>query len=83
LCQQKGVRNSIRLKGEIYKKATDDEKRLLFSQIFTNLVQNRYEIKPNCTLAAQYLAEWIPRLNADYEPQKSLSIKSETGAFAP
>ncbi len=66
---------------EIYKKATVDEKRLLLSQLFTNLVQNRYEIKPNYTSAAEYLANWVPKLNRDYELQKSIITKGETGDF--
>ena len=67
---------------EIYEKATNEEKQLLFSQIFTNLLQNRYEIKPEYTFAAQYLANWMPRLNRDYELQKSLTTKGKTPAFA-
>ncbi len=68
---------------EIYKKATVDEKRLLLSQLFTNLVQNRYEIKPNYTSAAEYLANWVPKLNRDYELQKSITTKRKTGDFTP
>lgn len=61
---------------EIYTKATVDEKRLLFSQLFTNFTQNGYEIKPNYNLACEYLLEWMPKLNESYELQKSLSLKS-------
>ncbi len=56
---------------EIYEKATTDEKRLLFSQLFTNFTQNGYEIKPNYNLACEYLLEWIPKLNESYELQKT------------
>ncbi len=64
---------------EIYKKATVDEKRLLFSQLFTNFTQNVYKIEPNYNLACKYLLEWIPKLNDAYELQKEalkLVIKS-------
>lgn len=57
---------------EIYQKATVDEKRLLFSQLFTNFTQDRYEIRPNYNLACQYLIKWIPKLNESYELQKTL-----------
>lgn len=55
----------------IYEKANIDEKRLLMSQIFTNLIQNRYEIRPEYTLAAEYLEHWMPTLNQYYEQQKT------------
>ncbi len=67
---------------EIYEKATVDEKRLLFSQLFTNFTQNVYEIKPNYNLACNYLLEWIPKLNEAYELQKTFIAKglsSENG----
>lgn len=56
---------------QIYEKANNDEKRLLFSQLFTNFKQNRYEISPYFTLACDYLLEWVPKLNDCYEQQKS------------
>ena len=67
---------------EIYQKASVDDKRLLLSQIFTNLLQNGYEIKPEYTLAAEYLAEWMPKLNQDYELDKMLSTQGQTVDFA-
>jgi len=57
---------------EIYIRATVNEKRLLFAQLFTNFSQNGYEIKPNFNLAAEYLHEWVPKLNNIYERQKEL-----------
>ncbi len=57
---------------EIYQKASIDEKRLLFSQLFTNFTQNGYEIKPNYNLACDYLLKWIPKLNECYELQKTI-----------
>ncbi len=66
----------------IYEKANVDEKRLLLSQLFTNLAQDGLKIKPNFTLAAQYLGDWMPKLNSDYEPEKSLTTKGKTDDFA-
>jgi site-specific DNA recombinase len=66
---------------QIYQKADNDEKRLLFSQLFTNFKQNRYEISPYFTLACDYLIEWIPKLNECYEQQKSLMIKGSNAVF--
>ena len=57
---------------EIYDNANTDEKKLLFAQLFTNFAQNRYEIKPNYSLACDYLLKWIPVLNETYERQKTL-----------
>lgn len=52
------------------------------SQLFTNLTQNRYAIKPNYTLVAEYLSKWIPKINEDYELQKSITTKRKTGDFS-
>ena len=71
---------------EIYTNATVDEKRLLLPQLFTNFLQNGYEIKPNYNLTAQYLLEWIPKLNNAYEQQKMLGKYkpySQKGLIAP
>lgn len=68
---------------EIYEKATIDEKRLLFTQIFTNIVQDGLQIKPNYTLAAEYLATWAPKLNKNYELEKRLTTKAKTGNSVP
>jgi DNA invertase Pin-like site-specific DNA recombinase len=67
---------------EIFQKASVEDKRLLLSQIFTNLLQNGYEIKPKYTLAAEYLAIWMPKLNQDYELDKMLSIQGQKVDFA-
>ena len=67
---------------DIYEKATIDEKRLLMSQIFTNLTQNRYEIEPNYTPVADYLKNWMPKLFNDYELQQMLMNKGKTEDFA-
>ena len=67
---------------EIYEKALVDEKRLLLSQIFTNLVQDEHKIKPEYTKAADFLLKWIPKLNESYELAKNEEIKGKTPAFA-
>ena len=67
---------------EIYEKATTDERRLLLSQLFTNLAQDGLKIKPEFTLAAEYLSSWVP-LNEDYELQKTLTTQGKTGTFVP
>lgn len=66
---------------DIYLKATIDEKKLLFSQLFTNFTQNVYEIKPNYSLACDYLLEWIPKLNEAYELQKSVMKSKQKSNF--
>lgn len=63
---------------EIYQNASVDAKRVLFSKLFTNLVQQGLEIKPEYTKAAAMLKEWVPKLNSDYEHTKA----SPTLAFA-
>lgn len=66
---------------QIYEKATTDEKRLLFSQLFTNFTQNTDKIIPNYNLACEYLVEWIPRLNEVYELQKTFTLKGKKSTF--
>ena len=67
---------------EIYEKANIDEKRLLLSQLFTNLIQDEHKIKPNYTKAADFLLNWIPKLNQNYELAKIGSNKGKTDDFA-
>ena len=67
---------------QIYEIADTDEKRLLLSQLFTNLLQNGLEIKKSYTSAAQFLLEWMPKLNEDYELAKMQAIKGKEVVFA-
>jgi len=62
---------------EIYKspKATVEDKRLLLSKIFSNLSINDQEIRPNYTLAFEFLREWIPIVNDTFEPVNNGSTK--------
>jgi len=62
---------------DIYEAGDIDNKRLLLSQLFTNLLQNGREIKKEYTNAASFLMEWMPKLNTDYELQKSEQIKGK------
>ncbi len=68
---------------EIYQQASVDDKRLLLSQIFTNLTQDGYKIKPKFTLAAEYLTNWMPKLNQDYELDKMFTAQEKTGDLTP
>jgi len=68
---------------EIYQNATVDEKRLLFSQLFTNFTQNVYKITPIYNLVCDYLLEWIPKLNELYELQKNLISPIQMSDFDP
>jgi site-specific DNA recombinase len=65
----------------IYSKATVDEKRLLFSILFTNFTQNAYEITPNYNLTGSYLSEWIPKLNELYELNNNITTKGKKSIF--
>lgn len=67
---------------EIYQEALLDEKRLLMTQLFTNLVQKERKIEPDLTLAAAFLEKWVPKLNQDYELRKSLALQGQIGVSA-
>jgi hypothetical protein len=45
-------------------------------------VQNRLEIKPVYTKAAEFLGNWVPKLNYDYELAKSQSLKGKDAVLA-
>lgn len=49
-------------------KAKTEDKRLLLSYVFSNLTLNGNKISPNYTLAFEFLAEWMPKLNNIFEP---------------
>lgn len=69
---------------EIYEseKATIEEKRLLLSQVFSNLTLNEGKIDINYTLGAAFWAEWMPRLNSSFEPSKMPSFTNKTDDFS-
>ena len=68
----------------IYKspRATEDEKRLLLSHIFSNLTMKADRISPNYTFGFEFLAEWVPKLNLIFELAESSPIKGKEDAFA-
>lgn len=49
-------------------KAKTEDKRLLLSYVFSNLELNENRISPNYTLAFEFLAEWMPKMNKIFEP---------------
>ena len=68
---------------KIYKstKATTEDKRLLLSKIFSNLHLNSNEIKPDYTLAFEFLKKWIPILNSTFEPEENVDSKRQKSTF--
>ncbi|HRH22466.1 MAG TPA: recombinase family protein [Candidatus Paceibacterota bacterium] len=72
--------------GEIYKKRSPEERRLLLSHIFSNLVLKDETVTPTLKAPVQKLAERVQqRLDAEktFEPDKNGSIKTQKGALAP
>jgi len=51
-------------------KATAEEKRLLLSYIFSDMKLEDGITKPNYTFAFEFLSEWIPKLNKNFEPRQ-------------
>ncbi len=70
---------------EIYQspKATEEDRRLLLSYIFSNLNLNNGKIRPNYTLAFEFLQEWIPRLNNTFELTKTTVNTKQNRVFDP
>jgi DNA invertase Pin-like site-specific DNA recombinase len=64
-------------------KAEVDEKRLLLSQIFSNLAIKDRKINPSYTFAFNFLKEWMPRVNMNFEPRESIAVKGKTGVLPP
>ncbi|MFA5715452.1 MAG: hypothetical protein WC998_06915, partial [Candidatus Paceibacterota bacterium] len=64
-------------------KVTTEEKRLLLSYVFSNLTQDEDRITPNYTLAFDFLANWVPKLNKIFEPQTIGSNKRKNRVFDP
>ena len=64
-------------------RATTEEKRMLLSYVFSNLTQNEGKIKPDYTLAFEFLANWIPKLNKNFEPKQNAAeaFASDGGLF--
>ena len=70
---------------EIYQspKATTEDKRLLLSKIFSNLSLSTEGIRPNYTLAFEFLSKWVPVLNSTFEPVKNVDIEGQKSTFVP
>ena len=68
---------------EIYNspKATTKDKRLLLSKIFSNLLIKDQEIKPEYTLAFEFLKEWTPVVNETFEPVNNGSTEGYKSTF--
>jgi site-specific DNA recombinase len=64
-------------------KATTEDKRLLLSKIFSNLLLNSNEIRPDYTLAFEFLTKWMPILNNTFEPIKKIGNKEQKSTFVP
>jgi len=60
-------------------KALTEEQRLLLSYGFSNLTLKAHEIKPEYTLAFQFLKEWMPVVNKIFEPTENPVITGTTG----
>jgi site-specific DNA recombinase len=45
-----------------------EDKRLLLSKIFSNLELEADNIRPNYTLAFEFLRDWMPKINSTFEP---------------
>jgi hypothetical protein len=65
---------------EIYQsqEVSTEEKRLLLSQVFSNLTLKDGVIKPNYTLAFDFLFNWMPKVNNNFEPSKTGSFTNKT-----
>lgn len=63
------------------KKATVEDKRLLLSKIFSNLSLDSSVIKPDYTLAFEFLKKWVPVLNNTFEPLEIVDTKGKEATF--
>jgi hypothetical protein len=57
-------------------KALTEEQRLLLSYGFSNLTLKAHEIKPEYTLAFQFLKEWMPVVNEIFKPAENPATAS-------
>src|ERR1700674_4533944 len=63
-------------------KAELEDRRLLLSYVFSNLTLKAQKIRPEYTLAFQFLKEWVPLVNQIFEPEKSVAVKGKKETFA-
>ena len=63
-------------------KAKIEDKRLLLSYAFSNMSLNADKISPNYTLAFEFMAEWMPKLNKTFEHEERRLNKAKEGISA-
>lgn len=70
---------------EIYKsiKATDEDRRLLLSYAFTSIDLNDKTMNPKYTLAFEFLANWMPKVNLIYERRPTAAQRADILADFP
>ena len=64
-------------------KATAEKRRLLLNHVFSNMTLDKDKVTPSYTLAFEFLAEWVPKLNKIFEPPETPINKAETGLADP
>lgn len=64
---------------EIYlsPKAQTEDRRLLLSYAFSNLTLSQGKLEVKYTPAFEFLSKWVPTLNKDFEPQKTVDNKEQ------
>ncbi len=62
-------------------KASIEDKRLLLSYIFSNISLNSSKIKPNYTLAFDFLFQHVPGLNKNFERLENKANKGQRDVF--
>lgn len=70
---------------EIYrsKKATNEDRRMLLSYVFSNIAVNGEDTNFSYTSAFDFLVNWVPRLNIISELDKSLQTQRQNGTSVP
>lgn len=63
--------------------ATTEEKRLLLSYLFSNIAIKDDEIKPEYTLAFEFMSKWMPIVNNTFELENIGINTNEKGTFVP
>ena len=70
---------ATRAKGIYYSpNATTEDKRLLLSIVFSNLLLQAGKITPNYAPAFEFMHYWMPRLNREFEPKMSFNFKANS-----
>ncbi|KKS92614.1 MAG: Resolvase [Candidatus Collierbacteria bacterium GW2011_GWC2_43_12] len=64
-------------------RATTEEKRLLLSYVFSNITIKGDEIKPEYTLAFEFMSKWMPIVNSTFELENIGINTNEKDTFVP